>query len=50
MSAEVRFLRIQKFAAISAANGLVQHTCGKLKAVLLSPITAKESLIWLIWH
>lgn len=28
---------------------LMQHTCGKLKAVLLSPITAKESLIWLIW-
>jgi hypothetical protein len=29
---------------------LMQRTCGKLKAVLLSPITAKESLIWLIWH
>lgn len=25
------------------------HTCGKLKAVLLSPIIAKESRIWLTW-
>lgn len=25
------------------------HTCGKLKAVLLSPIIANESRIWLTW-
>lgn len=26
------------------------HTCGKLKAVLLSPIIAKDSRIWFTWY